>query len=157
MSVSTVDPRIAAIVARAMAGEGIDEDEITTLFTARDADLEHICRSADDLRREINGDTVTYVVNRNINYTNICSYKCSFCAFSKGDTSDNLRGKPYDLDIEEVVRRTEEAWMRGGTEVCLQGGIHPHYTGNTYLNLAKAVRAAVPEIDLEAAQTPRAA
>ena len=150
VSVSTVDPRIAAIVARAMAGEGIDEDEITTLFTARDADLEHICRSADDLRREINGDTVTYVVNRNINYTNICSYKCSFCAFSKGDTSDNLRGKPYDLDIEEVVRRTEEAWMRGGTEVCLQGGIHPHYTGNTYLNLAKAVRAAVPEMHIHA-------
>jgi FO synthase len=150
VSVDTVDPKIEAIVARAMAGTGIDEDEIVALFSARDADLEHICRSADALRREVNGDTITYVVNRNINYTNICSYKCSFCAFSKGDTSDNLRGKPYDLDLEEVIRRTEEAWARGGTEVCLQGGIHPHYTGNTYLNLARAVRASIPEMHIHA-------
>ena len=150
VSAATVDPRIAAIVAKAMAGTGIDEKEITTLFGARDVDLEHICTSADALRREINGDTITYVVNRNINYTNICGYKCSFCAFSKGDTSENLRGKPYDLDIGEVVRRTEEAWARGGTEVCLQGGIHPHYTGNTYINLARAVRTAVPEMHIHA-------
>jgi len=93
---------------------------------------------------------VTYVVNRNINYTNICGYKCSFCAFSKGDTSENLRGKPYDLDVGEVVRRTEEAWARGGTEVCLQGGIHPRYTGETYLGLARAVRAAVPDMHIHA-------
>ncbi len=150
VSVATVDPKIEAIVAKAMAGTGIDEDEITTLFGARDIDLEHVCRSADALRREMVGDTITYVVNRNINYTNICSYKCSFCAFSKGDTSENLRGKPYDLDIEEVIRRTEEAWARGGTEVCLQGGIHPHYTGNTYIKLAQAVRAAVPDMHIHA-------
>ena len=150
VSVSTTDPRIEAIVGKAMAGTGIDEDEITTLFGGRDIDLEHICRSADALRREVIGDTITYVVNRNINYTNICNYKCSFCAFSKGDTSENLRGKPYDLDTEEVVRRTEEAWARGGTEVCLQGGIHPHYTGNTYLKLARAVRAAVPDMHIHA-------
>ena len=150
ISVKTVDSKIKAIVAKAMAGTGIDEDEITMLFGARDVDLEHVCRSADELRRQVNGETITYVVNRNINYTNICTYKCSFCAFSKGDTSDNLRGKPYDLDTEEVVRRTEEAWARGGTEVCLQGGIHPHYTGNTYLKLARAVRAAVPEMHIHA-------
>ena len=150
VSVSSIDPRIEAIVASAMAGDGIGEDQIATLFEARDADLEHVCASADALRRQINGDTVTYVVNRNINYTNICGYKCSFCAFSKGDTSENLRGKPYDLDVGEVVRRTEEAWARGGTEVCLQGGIHPHYTGATYLGLARAVRAAVPDMHIHA-------
>lgn len=150
VSVSTIDPHIEKIATRAMAGIGIDEQEITALFGARDVDLEHVCSSADALRRQVNGDTVTYVVNRNINYTNICGYKCSFCAFSKGDISENLRGKPYDLDISEVVRRTEEAWARGGTEVCLQGGIHPHYTGNTYIELARAVRAAVPDMHIHA-------
>jgi FO synthase len=150
VSVTTIDPKIAGIVMAALSGEGISEDDIVTLFDARDADLEHVCRAADDLRHQVNGETITYVVNRNINYTNICTYKCSFCAFSKGNTSDELRGKPYDLDIEEVIRRTEEAWARGGTEVCLQGGIHPHYTGNTYIKLAKAVRAAVPEMHIHA-------
>ena len=145
-----VAPHIATIVDRALAGESIDEDEITILFSARDADLEHVCASADALRRAVNGDTVTYVVNRNINYTNICTYKCGFCAFSKGDKAEALRGQPYDLDVEEVVRRTREAWERGGTEVCLQGGIHPHYTGKTYLGLAGAVRAAVPEMHIHA-------
>ena len=91
------------------------------------------------------GDTITYVVNRNINYTNICSFKCGFCAFSKGDMAEELRGRPYDLSMDEVIRRTREAWERGATEVCLQGGIHPHYTGDTYLNLAKAVRATGPK------------
>ncbi|KEQ52269.1 5-amino-6-(D-ribitylamino)uracil--L-tyrosine 4-hydroxyphenyl transferase CofH [Sphingobium chlorophenolicum] len=145
-----VAPKIAAIVDRAMAGVLLEEEEITALFSARETDLEHICDSADALRERVMGDAVTYVVNRNINYTNICAYKCGFCAFSKGDKAEHLRGKPYDLDLEEVVRRTREAWDRGGTEVCLQGGIHPHYTGETYINLAKAVRAAVPDMHIHA-------
>ncbi len=145
-----VDPHIAAIVRDAMAGGALDENAIAALFSARDVDLEHVCDSADRLRRQVMGDTITYVVNRNINYTNICAYKCGFCAFSKGDKAEALRGKPYDLDIAEVVRRTREAWDRGGTEVCLQGGIHPHYTGETYLNLARAVRAAVPDMHIHA-------
>jgi FO synthase len=147
---SSVDPAVADIVARGMAGEGIGEDDIVTLFQARDADFAHICQSADALRSRVNGDTITYVVNRNINYTNICTYKCGFCAFSKGSTADALRGKPYDLDMEEVVRRAGEAWERGATEVCMQGGIHPHYTGETYIELARAVRAAVPEMHIHA-------
>ncbi len=147
---STVDPAIAAITARAVAGDAISEDEISTLFETRGADLEHVCASADALRRAVNGDTVTYVVNRNINYTNICAYRCGFCAFSKGDKAEALRGAPYDLDLSEVVRRSQEAWDRGGTEVCLQGGIHPHYTGETYMGLARAVRAAVPEMHIHA-------
>ncbi|KQX17649.1 MULTISPECIES: 5-amino-6-(D-ribitylamino)uracil--L-tyrosine 4-hydroxyphenyl transferase CofH [unclassified Sphingomonas] len=146
----SVDPDIAAITARAMAGEAIGEDHIVRLFAARDADLDHVCAAADALRRQVNGDTVTYVVNRNINYTNICLYKCGFCAFSKGDKAEALRGRPYDLDREEVIRRAREAWARGGTEVCLQGGIHPHYTGDTYLDLAHAVRTAVPDVHIHA-------
>ena len=93
---------------------------------------------------------MTYVVNRNINYTNVCYFKCQFCAFSKGKLSENLRGKPYDLELEEVMRRTLEAWQRGATEVCMQGGIHPDYTGETYLGICRAVKEAVPEIHVHA-------
>lgn len=144
------DGLIESLISRAMAGEGLNEDEIVTLFSARDVDLERVCAAADELRQRVNGDVVTYVVNRNINYTNICLYKCGFCAFSKGNTDEALRGVPYDLDHAEVVRRTHEAWARGATEVCLQGGIHPHYTGDTYLALCRAVKDAVPEMHIHA-------
>jgi FO synthase len=93
---------------------------------------------------------VTYVVNRNINYTNICLYHCGFCAFSKGQGSKDLRGPAYNLDLDEVARRTVEAWAAGATEVCLQGGIHPSFTGNTYLNIVRAVKAAVPAMHVHA-------
>ena len=96
------------------------------------------------------GDTVRYVVNRNINYTNICYYRCQFCAFSKGKTHEALRGAPYDLALEEIVRRATEAWERGATEVCLQGGIHPQYTGETYLGICRAIKAAVPDMHIHA-------
>lgn len=144
------DPRIEAIIGRAMDGQALDEDEIVTLFSARDVDFQRICAAADELRQRVNGNTVTYAVNRNINYTNICSYKCGFCAFSKGNTDEALRGTPYDLDHGEIVRRTREAWARGATEVCLQGGIHPHYTGDTYLALCRAVKQAVPDMHIHA-------
>ncbi|WP_168605734.1 5-amino-6-(D-ribitylamino)uracil--L-tyrosine 4-hydroxyphenyl transferase CofH [Novosphingobium sp. SG707] len=149
-SALSVSPEIADAVQSALAGDALDEEAIVTLFSARDADLEHVCAAADNLRREKKGDAITYVVNRNINYTNICTFKCGFCAFSKGDMAEALRGRPYDLSMDEVIRRTAEAWARGATEVCLQGGIHPHYTGETYINLAKAVRAAVPEMHIHA-------
>ncbi|MDD3885200.1 MAG: 5-amino-6-(D-ribitylamino)uracil--L-tyrosine 4-hydroxyphenyl transferase CofH [Gallionella sp.] len=144
------DNRIESLVTRAMEGHGLNEDEIVTLFSARDADMTRICAAADELRQHVNGDTVTYIVNRNINYTNICAYKCGFCAFSKGNTDEALRGAPYDLDHAEVVRRTHEAWARGATEVCMQGGIHPHYTGETYLSLCRAVKDAVPGMHIHA-------
>lgn len=124
--------------------------EIARLFQARDIDFAEICKTADSLRKATNGADITYVVNRNINYTNICTYHCSFCAFSKGKTSKNLRGKPYRLDMEEIGRRTAEAWNRGATEVCLQGGIHPDYTGETYLNICTAVKDAAPDIHIHA-------
>ena len=96
------------------------------------------------------GDVVSYVVTRNINYTNICSFKCQFCAFSKGKMSENLRGRPYNLSLDEIAGRAREAWERGATEVCMQGGIHPSFTGDTYVEICRAVRAAVPGMHVHA-------
>jgi len=126
------------------------EAEIEQLLRSRGDDFEAVCAAADTLRKQVSGEVVTYAVNRNINYTNICYFRCGFCAFSKGKMSENLRGKPYNLGLDEIVRRTEEAWSRGATEVCLQGGIHPSYTGQTYLDICTALKAAVPEMHLHA-------
>ena len=145
-----IDPAIARAADRAASGRELDESEIVALFSARGADFEAVCRAANGLRRATVGDTVGYVVNRNINYTNVCTYKCGFCAFSKGKTSIDLRGAPYDLAHDEVARRTKEAWARGAVEVCMQGGIHPDYTGATYLELLRTARAAVPDIHVHA-------
>jgi FO synthase len=98
----------------------------------------------------VNGDTVSYVVNRNINYTNVCYFKCQFCAFSKGKQSENLRGRPYDITGEDIAARCVEAWERGATEVCMQGGIHPDYTGQTYLDIVHTVRTATPHMHIHA-------
>jgi FO synthase len=147
---ATVDPALAKIVANANAGERLDETAIMRLFAARDADYAHVVSAADALRRRVSGDVVRYVVNRNINYTNICYYRCKFCAFSKGKTHEALRGTPYDLDLQEIVRRAVEAWDRGATEVCLQGGIHPDYTGETYLGICRAIKAALPGMHIHA-------
>jgi FO synthase len=147
---TAVDPAVTDAIAHARNGERLDETAIVQLFGARDADYDAVTRAADELRREVSGDTVRYVVNRNINYTNICYYRCKFCAFSKGKTHEALRGAPYDLALEEIVRRAEEAWARGATEVCLQGGIHPDYTGETYLGICRAIKAAVPGMHIHA-------
>ena len=144
-----VDP-FAAIFDRAAAGEALGEAEILRLFQARDGAFDAVCRAANELRQRVNGDTVSYVVTRNINYTNICYFRCQFCAFSKGKLSENLRGRPYDLDLPEIRRRVAEAWERGATEVCLQGGIHPEYTGATYLGICQAIKEAVPGIHIHA-------
>ena len=138
------------ILARARDGRRLTEDEIVTLFAARGRELSAVCNNADALRRELCGDRVGYVVNRNINYTNVCYFHCRFCAFSKGKTSRDLRGAPYDLDLEEIGRRTREAWQRGATEMCLQGGIHPDYDGETYINICRRVKQAAPDIHVHA-------
>ena len=143
-------PGVAAIAARAAGGERLDEDEIVRLFRARGGDFDEVCDAADRLRRATRGDAVSYVVTRNINYTNVCYFRCQFCAFSKGKASENLRGRPYDLDLAEITRRVREAWERGATEVCMQGGIHPGYTGHTYLKLCRAVKEAVPGVHVHA-------
>jgi FO synthase len=141
---------IARILDKAADVEELTEDEIAALFSARGADFSAVCRAADWLRAETVGDVVTYVVNRNINYTNICTYGCKFCAFSKGRHSVGTREKPYDLSPDEIGRRTREAWDRGATEVCLQGGIRPGYTGDTYLSVVDAVKSAAPAIHVHA-------
>jgi FO synthase len=140
----------ADIAFKALEGEPLDEAQITALFEARGVDVETICETADALRQRTNGDAITFVVNRNINYTNVCSYKCSFCAFSKGRGRLSMRGPAYDLGLEEIVERGREARARGATELCLQGGIHPHYTGRTYLEIVGALRSALPDIHIHA-------
>jgi FO synthase len=143
------DP-LAFLLDRVAADEPLGEADIVQLFAARGAAFDAVCRAADRLRQRVNGDEVSYVVTRNINYTNICYFRCQFCAFSKGKLSENLRGRPYDLDLPEIRRRVEEAWERGATEVCLQGGIHPEYTGATYLAICHAIKEAVPGVHIHA-------
>ena len=143
-------PAVAAIIERCLAGEPVAETEIATLLRSRGADFGSVIEAANTLRKKVCDDTVSYVVNRNINYTNVCYFKCQFCAFSKGSGSENLRGKPYDISAEEITRRCVEAWERGATEVCMQGGIHPDYTGQTYLDIIATVRKATPAMHIHA-------
>jgi FO synthase len=135
---------------RAADGRELAEDEIARLFRARGAERQRVFADADRLRREVNGDTVTYVVTRNVQYTNVCYFRCGFCAFSKGKLAANLRGEPYLVPHEEIVRRAEEAWERGATEICLQGGIHPAFDGDYYASVVRAVKDAVPELHVHA-------
>jgi FO synthase len=141
---------LVPIIDRATRGEDLREDDIVRLFAARGGDFAAVARAADALRRDVVGDTISYAVVRNINYTNICYFRCGFCAFSKGKLAANLRGSPYDLTVQEIVRRASEAWDRGATEVCMQGGIHPDYTGQHYLDVCRAVREEVPGMHVHA-------
>ncbi|MEJ1963485.1 MAG: 5-amino-6-(D-ribitylamino)uracil--L-tyrosine 4-hydroxyphenyl transferase CofH [Gammaproteobacteria bacterium] len=142
--------RTRAIIEAARAGHALSEADIVRLFSVEGRDLDEVIAAANELRHESVGDTVTYVVNRNINYTNICLYHCGFCAFSKGRSAADLRGPAYNLELDEVARRTVEAAAAGATEVCLQGGIHPSFTGETYLNIVRAVKEAVPWMHVHA-------
>jgi len=142
--------RIAALVARCRRGERLDVASCESLFGADGPALAYLLRAADALRAETVGDTVGYVVNRNVNYTNVCTLKCGFCAFSKGRSSAGLRGAPYDLADDEIARRVREAWARGATEVCLQGGIHPDYDGAKYRSIVRVVKAAQPAMHVHA-------
>ncbi len=141
-------PLIAEILSGVRAGSMIDEQQITQLFKARGNDVIAIAHLADALRQEAVGDVVTFVRNRNINYTNVCTFKCTFCGFSKGPLSLNLRGNPYLLSDQEIVDRVLEAQDLGATEVCLQGGIHPSFDGEYYVDVAKLVSQAAPNIHI---------
>jgi len=141
---------LSPIIDRAAAGHGLNEADIVRLFQARGGEFSAVCAAADELRRTVSGDVISYVVTRNINYTNICYFRCQFCAFSKGKMSENLRGRPYNLGLDEIARRAREAWERGASEVCMQGGIHPDYTGDTYLQICRAVKAAAPDMHVHA-------
>jgi FO synthase len=142
--------RVAAVLAGVIAGEEVGENEIVALFAARGPEVNAVAEVADDLRRQSVGDVVTYVANRNINYTNVCTFKCRFCAFSKGPLSLNLRGSPYLLELSDITERVAEAEALGATEVCLQGGIHPSFDGEYYLEVLRAVRAASEHIHIHA-------
>jgi len=145
-----VSADIQGIIVAAMRAQALSESDIARLFSARGADFTAVCQAANRLRAQRCGDRVSYVVTRNINYTNVCYFKCQFCAFSKGKLSENLRGRPYDLSGDEIARRAKEAWQRGATEVCMQGGIHPEYTGQTYLDILATLRAATPNMHIHA-------
>ncbi len=127
-----------------------EEKELLTLFSARGPEVSMVCELADHLREKAVGSDISYVSNRNINYTNICTFKCRFCAFSKGPMSLNLRGDPYLLSNEEVIHRCREAIENGATEVCLQGGIHPQFDGHYYIDLIDSIHNALPELHIHA-------
>ena len=151
-------PRLAGAVSapfaraleRSERGAELDEADAEALLSARGPEVELLALAADARRAARSGDAVTYVVCRNINYTNVCYFRCGFCAFSKGRLAANLRGPAYLLGVDEVVRRCAEAWDRGATEVCLQGGIHPGFTGSWYLELVRAIREALPRLHVHA-------
>jgi FO synthase len=133
-----------------LTSDDLGEDELTRLLSARGGELQRVLESADRLRRQVCGDEVSYVVTRNIQYTNVCYFRCGFCAFSKGKLAKNLRGAPYLVPLREIVRRSQEAWERGATEVCLQGGIHPAFTGDYYADVVDAIKQAVPGLHVHA-------
>jgi len=147
---TTRTPDVSQILSDYVPGMDFTRKQLVTLFSARGGDVEAICDLADQVRRQRVGDDVTFVINRNINYTNVCTFKCRFCAFSKGPLSLNLRGDPYLLTLEEVSERVREAEAKGATEVCLQGGIHPKFDGEYYVDVIAAVREGSPNIHIHA-------
>ena len=139
---------IDVILKNVLDGYQISDDELKMLFKTAGKKINDIANVANELNFIKNGNNVTYVINRNINYTNQCYYKCGFCGFSKGPNSLNLKEKPYSIDIEEVVTRSTEAFEMGASEVCLQGGIHPEYTGEFYLKMVRDIKASVPDMHI---------
>ncbi|MFV1961718.1 MAG: 5-amino-6-(D-ribitylamino)uracil--L-tyrosine 4-hydroxyphenyl transferase CofH, partial [Acidimicrobiia bacterium] len=139
---------LTPVLERSLDGHAPTVAELEELFMARGEQIDAVAHTADELRRKAVGDRVTYVVNRNINYTNLCYFKCGFCAFSKGPKSLNLRGEPYLMGLDEIVDRSREAWDRGATEVTLQGGIHPDFTGNFYVDVVKAIKEELPDMHI---------
>jgi FO synthase len=128
--------------------ENINDEDLTELFKTSGKYINRISEFANHLNLKVNGNKVTFVKNRNINYTNQCYYKCGFCGFSKGPKSLDLKEIPYSLEPKEVVNRAKEAYETGATEVCLQGGIHPNYTGEFYINLVKQIKEVIPDMHI---------
>lgn len=149
-SLKPVAQDLQDIVSRCRDIVELSEADVTRLFSVRGEEFSYVVKQADRLRRHSCSEQVSYVVTRNINYTNVCYFKCQFCAFSKGKLSESLRGRPYDIPGDEIARRVQEAWQRGATEVCMQGGIHPDYTGQTYLDILATVRSASSSIHIHA-------
>jgi FO synthase len=138
--------RIDEILHGVRLGHEVGEQEIVDLFAARGPEVAAVAELADELRAAAVGDIVTWVHNRNINYTNVCTFKCRFCGFAKGKLTLNLRGTPYLLTLDDIAERAREAWELGATEVTLQGGIHPSFDGDYYIDVTRAVKQAVPDM-----------
>jgi 7,8-didemethyl-8-hydroxy-5-deazariboflavin synthase CofH subunit len=136
------------VLEASLEGTAPTRQDIEDLFSARSDQVDAIAWTADQLRERRVGDTVTFVINRNINYTNQCYFRCGFCAFSKGPRSLNLREDPYLIPLEGIVGLAQEAWDRGATEVTLQGGIHPDFTGDFYANVVEAIKARLPDMHI---------
>jgi FO synthase len=143
---SSVRGAVAEVLDGVRAGQEVGAAEVLALFRARGPEVVEVAAVADELRREAVGDAITWVHNRNINYTNVCTFKCRFCGFSKGKLSLNLRGTPYLLTLDDIAQRAAEAWDMGATEVTLQGGIHPDFDGDYYIDVTRAVKQAAPGI-----------
>ncbi|MGZ4208604.1 MAG: bifunctional FO biosynthesis protein CofGH [Actinomycetota bacterium] len=141
-----LESEVRGALAKARAHRPISDDEALALFRAEGAALDALCRVADELRAEAVGDDVTYVVNRNINFTNVCYVGCRFCAFAQRE----MDRESYTLTLKEVADRAEEAWNSGATEVCMQGGIHPDLPGSFYFDLLDAVKARTPDMHIHA-------
>ena len=128
--------------------EHLNEKDLLDLFKTSGKYINQIAELANELTKNVHGNKVTFVKNRNINYTNQCYYKCGFCGFSKGPQSLDLKEKPYTLTPDEVLNRTIEAHKNGASEVCLQGGIHPSYTGDFYIDLVKKIKSELPDMHI---------
>lgn len=144
----TVRGRVREVLDGVRLGQDPGAEELEALFAARGGEVHAVAEMADEIRRQVVGDEVTFVVNRNINYTNVCTFKCRFCGFSKGPLSLNLRGAPYLLTLDDIADRSEQAWALGATEVCLQGGIHPSFDGDFYVEVTRAVHERVPDLHI---------
>ncbi|MBI4640345.1 MAG: radical SAM protein, partial [Candidatus Tectomicrobia bacterium] len=141
---SSIDSKVARILDRALEGNDISVEDALLLFDTSGLELSALVMTADELRRRRVGDIVTYVVNRNINFTNVCVKRCGFCAFSR----DHREEEGYFLPAEEIVRRAKEAWDLGATEVCIQAGLPPKMEGDLYIRLCEAVKTEVPDIHI---------
>jgi 7,8-didemethyl-8-hydroxy-5-deazariboflavin synthase CofH subunit len=141
---NAIDPEVAHILDKALEGYDISAEEAVALFETSGLELSALVMTADELRRRRVGDIVTYVVNRNINFTNVCIKRCGFCAFSRGYREE----EGYLLPVGEIVRRAKEAWELGATEVCIQAGLPPQMEGDLYIRLCEAVKAEVPGIHI---------
>ena len=145
-SLDWVEPEVRRILTRALDGAELSVAEGGQLAGVEGRELHALALVADEMRRRQVGDTVTYVVNRNVNFTNVCIKHCTFCAFSR----DHREEEGYFLPMEEVVRRAQEAWDLGATEVCLQAGLPPKLDGRYYIEICRAIKQALPEMHLHA-------
>ena len=137
-----IDINVATVLDRALNGEDISVEQAVVLFDTTGLEYNAVLMTADELRRRAVGDLVTYVVNRNINFTNVCVKRCGFCAFSR----DHRQEEGYMLPINEIVRRAKEAWDLGATEVCVQAGLPPKMPGDLYIRLCESIKNEVPDI-----------